>query len=122
MTGINRLWVADITYIRLEEEFLYMAVILDALSRRVIGRSLDDTMAELLTRASLQMALSEREASRGLHGSLSCRPSRRVPDSIGYSTGTIHWLSSLTQMFRKLIGSLRSPCACSFIGAESYFL
>jgi putative transposase len=64
--GINQLWIADITYIRLEEEFIYLAVILDAHSRRVIGWSLDDTMAESLTVAALKMALSEREVPPGL--------------------------------------------------------
>jgi transposase InsO family protein len=66
VTGINQLWIADITYIRLEEEFIYLAVILDAHSRRVIGWSLDDTMAESLTVAALKMALSEREVPVGL--------------------------------------------------------
>lgn len=66
VTGINQLWIADITYIRLEEEFIYLAVVLDAYSRRVIGWSLDDTMAESLTMAALKMALSEREVSPGL--------------------------------------------------------
>jgi transposase InsO family protein len=66
LTGINQLWIADITYIRLEEEFVYLAVILDAFSRRVIGWSLDDTMAESLTLAALQMALREREVRTGL--------------------------------------------------------
>jgi transposase InsO family protein len=66
VTGMNQLWIADITYIRLEEEFIYLAVILDAFSRRVIGWSLDDTMAESLTLAALQMALSEREVGPGL--------------------------------------------------------
>ena len=42
LTGVDQLWVADITYIRLEEEFVYLAVILDAYSRRVIGWHLDD--------------------------------------------------------------------------------
>ena len=41
LTGVDQLWVADITYIRLEEEFVYLAVILDAYSRRVIGWHLD---------------------------------------------------------------------------------
>ncbi len=41
LTGIDQLWVADITYIRLEAEFVYLAVILDAYSRRVIGWALD---------------------------------------------------------------------------------
>jgi putative transposase len=44
LTGINQLWVADITYIRLETEFVYLAVVLDAFSRRVIGWSLDRTL------------------------------------------------------------------------------
>ena len=66
VTGINQLWIADITYIRLEEEFVYLAVILDAHSRRVIGWHLDDTMAETLTLAALRMALAEREVRAGL--------------------------------------------------------
>jgi len=41
VTGINQLWVADITYIRLHREFVYLAVILDAFSRRVVGWALD---------------------------------------------------------------------------------
>ena len=66
VTGLNQLWIADLTYIRLEEEFVYLAVILDAYSRRVIGWNLDDTMAESLTVAALQMALSGREIRPGL--------------------------------------------------------
>jgi putative transposase len=41
LTGIDQLWIADITYIRLELEFIYLAVVLDAFSRRVIGWALD---------------------------------------------------------------------------------
>ncbi len=41
LTGIDQLWRADITYIRLETEFVYLAVVLDAFSRRVIGWALD---------------------------------------------------------------------------------
>jgi putative transposase len=37
LTGLDQLWVADITYIRLQEEFVYLAVIIDAFSRRVVG-------------------------------------------------------------------------------------
>jgi transposase InsO family protein len=66
VTGLNQLWIADITYIRLEEEFVYLAVILDAYSRRVIGWNVDDTMAESLTVAALRMALSSRELRPGL--------------------------------------------------------
>src|SRR4029077_11040456 len=45
LTGINQLWVADITYIRLHREFVYLAVILDSFSRRVVGWELDRTLA-----------------------------------------------------------------------------
>src|SRR5262245_26680657 len=45
LTGINQLWVADITYIRLHREFVYLAVILDGFSRRVVGWELDRTLA-----------------------------------------------------------------------------
>jgi len=47
LTGINQLWVADITYIRLLTEFVYLAVILDRFSRKVIGWVLERTMATL---------------------------------------------------------------------------
>src|SRR5690349_8944615 len=43
LTGLNQLWVADITYIRLRTEFVYLAVILDGFSRKVVGWALDQT-------------------------------------------------------------------------------
>jgi putative transposase len=49
LTGVEQLWVADITYVRLQEEFIFLAVILDAYSRRVIGWALDRTMEDDLT-------------------------------------------------------------------------
>jgi putative transposase len=45
LTAINQLWVADITYIRLKAELVYLAVILDAFSRRVVGWTRDRTLA-----------------------------------------------------------------------------
>jgi putative transposase len=66
LSGVNQLWVADITYIRLETEFVYLAVILDAFSRRVIGWALDATLEADLTLAALQMALEERRPGPGL--------------------------------------------------------
>ena len=60
LTGIDQLWRADITYVRLEVEFVYLAVILDAYSRRVIGWELDGTLEDSLTLAALRMALSRR--------------------------------------------------------------
>jgi putative transposase len=60
LTGLNQLWVADITFIRPRNEFIYLAVVLDAYSRRVIGWDLARTLqAELAVRA-LEMALSQR--------------------------------------------------------------
>jgi transposase InsO family protein len=61
LNGINQLWVADITYIRLRESFLYLAVILDAWSRKVIGWELGDTLEATLAVAALQKALAERK-------------------------------------------------------------
>jgi transposase InsO family protein len=66
LTGIDQLWVADITYIRLEEEFVYLAVILDAHSRRVVGWHLDDGLDDSLTLTALRMALRQRNVTPGL--------------------------------------------------------
>jgi putative transposase len=65
-TGVDQLWVADITYVRLQEEFIFLAVILDAYSRRVIGWALDRTMEDDLTLAALRMALTQRSIRPGL--------------------------------------------------------
>jgi putative transposase len=61
VTGINQLWVADITYIRLRTEFIFLAVVLDAFSRRVIGWSLGRTLEAQLAIAALRMALLARQ-------------------------------------------------------------
>jgi putative transposase len=66
VSGLNQLWVADITYIRLEKEFVYLAVVLDAYSRRVIGWALERTLEDELTLAALGMALRERKPPPGL--------------------------------------------------------
>jgi putative transposase len=66
LTGVDQLWIADITYIRLQEEFIYLAVILDAYSRRVIGWALDRTMEDDLTLTALRMALAQRNVQPGL--------------------------------------------------------
>jgi len=66
LTGVDQLWVADITYIRLREEFIFLAVILDAYSRRVIGWALDRTIEDDLTLAALRMALASRSVRPGL--------------------------------------------------------
>jgi putative transposase len=66
VTDIDQLWVADITYIRLQDEFVFLAVVLDACSRRVIGWALERTLEDELTLAALRMALSQRAIQPGL--------------------------------------------------------
>ena len=66
LTAMDQLWIADITYIRLRDEFVFLAVILDAFSRRVIGWALDRTMEDSLTLEALGMALSRRTIQPGL--------------------------------------------------------
>jgi putative transposase len=65
-TAVNQLWVADITYIRLQTEFIYLAVVLDAFSRRVIGWALGRTLEAELAVTALRMALTERKPQPGL--------------------------------------------------------
>jgi putative transposase len=66
LTRVDQLWVADITYIRLAVEFVYLAVILDAFSRREIGWALDRTLEVSLTLEALRMALRRRRPAPGL--------------------------------------------------------
>ena len=66
LSNINQLWVADITYIRLLREFIYLAVLLDAFSRRCIGWAISRHIDTQLTLAALQMALNTRTIQPGL--------------------------------------------------------
>lgn len=66
LSGMDQLWVADITYIRLKAEFVYLAVILDAFSRKVVGWALDRTLANRLTISALERAIAQRRPRPGL--------------------------------------------------------
>jgi putative transposase len=66
VSGLNQLWVADISYIPLQQGFAYLAVILDAHSRRVIGWALQENLEAGLTLAALRMALRKRGSPAGL--------------------------------------------------------
>jgi len=66
LTGMNQLWIADITYIRLKKEFVYLAVVLDAFSRKVVGWALDRTLAARLPIAALEQAIAQRQPPPGL--------------------------------------------------------
>jgi putative transposase len=64
--AVNQLWAADIAYIRLRTEFVYLAVVLDAFSRRVIGWALGRTLEAELAVSALRMALAQRQPGPGL--------------------------------------------------------
>jgi hypothetical protein len=65
-TAVNQLWAADITYIRLRTEFVYLAVVLDAFSRKVVGWALDRTLTARLPLLALQRAIALRQPAPGL--------------------------------------------------------
>lgn len=66
VTGINQLWVADITYIRLPTEFVFLAVVIDRFSRKAIGWALDRTLAARLPLAALRLAITRRQPPPGV--------------------------------------------------------
>jgi putative transposase len=65
LTGPDQLWVADITYVRLQEEFAYLAVVLDAFTRRVVGWAMANHLRAELAIAALTMALEDRRPPWG---------------------------------------------------------
>jgi len=66
LTGVNQLWVADITYIRLRAEFVYLAVVIDRFSRKAVGWALNRALAARMTVAALQQAIRRRQPPPGL--------------------------------------------------------
>jgi len=63
---LNRVWISDITYIPTREGFLYLAIVLDLASRRVVGWSMQDTLEAELALAALRMAIAQRGPAPGL--------------------------------------------------------
>jgi len=63
-TAVNQLWVADITYIRMSEAFVYLAVVLDGFSRRVVGWALADHLRAELALSALAMAIGNRHVTK----------------------------------------------------------
>jgi putative transposase len=66
LTAPNQLWVADLTYIRLAQEFVYLAVVLDAFSRRVVGWAFNRSLRSTVAVDALQQAMKERKPRPGL--------------------------------------------------------
>lgn len=66
VSAINQLWVADITYIRLSSAFVFLAVVIDRHSRRVVGRAISETIDQELTLAALRQAIESRKPLPGL--------------------------------------------------------
>lgn len=66
LSGVNQLWVADSTYVRLLETFVYLAVILDAYSRRVVGWELGEDLRAELALQALSRALADRAMAPGI--------------------------------------------------------
>jgi putative transposase len=114
-TAINQLWIADITYIRLRTEFVYLAVVLDAFSRRVIGWALGRTLEAELALTALRMALAERKPRPGLvHHS-----DRGVQYASGQYTEMLKQHQASISMSRK--GNPYDNAACeSFIKTLKY--
>jgi putative transposase len=66
LTGVNQLWVADLTYIRLQAEFVFLAVVLDRYSRRVIGWALDRSLSARVALNALREAVARRQPPPGV--------------------------------------------------------
>jgi putative transposase len=97
LTGLDQLWVADITYVHMREEFAYLAIVLDAFSRRVIGWALETHLQASLAIAALSMAL---EARRPAWGSLIHHSDRGVQYACGDYTALLDVHGILPSMSR----------------------
>lgn len=66
ISALNQVWVADITYVALKQGFAYLAAILDAFSRKVIGYAMSKAITKELTLEALQMAIAKRNPKEGV--------------------------------------------------------
>ena len=97
LTGLDQLWVADITYVHLREEFAYLAIVLDAFSRRVVGWALATHLQASLAIAALSMALDTRQP---VWGSLVHHSDRGVQYACGDYTALLDAHGILPSMSR----------------------
>jgi transposase InsO family protein len=66
ITRLNQVWLSDITYIRIRTGFVYLAAILDAYSRKVIGYAVSNTLDTALALQALKMAIAKRKPGPGI--------------------------------------------------------
>ncbi|WP_132080878.1 DDE-type integrase/transposase/recombinase [Sinorhizobium americanum] len=91
LTGVKQLWVADITFLHLAEEFAFLAVVLDAFSRRVVGWALDTHLKASLAIEALEMAITDPPArAREPRASFRSRRSIRVRSLLRTSASSRH--------------------------------
>ena len=67
LTGINQVWCADITYIRILNGFVYLAAIIDIYSRKIVGYAIGKTLSPKLAIAALNMAIATRKTDNLIH-------------------------------------------------------
>jgi putative transposase len=129
---VNQLWRADITYIRLRVEFVYLAVVLDAYSRRVIGWALGRTLEAGLAVSALTMALRQRRPAPGLvhhsdrgvqyasheytdllqqHGAQISMSRKGNPYDKDYASHCTSWVPCATTWFERRRLDSFTPCA-----------
>jgi putative transposase len=110
LTGVDQLWRADINYVRLREEFVFLAVILDAYSRRVIGWALDRTMEDELALAALRMATTDRPR-RSIQGLASSQPRGRAAVKQHRELNKHNTRSLLDRCLSQIRGGENKPCS-----------
>ena len=113
LTGVNPLWVADITYIRLRTEFVYLAIVLDRYSRRAVGWSLERSLTVKLTLTALQQAIERRQPPQGLvhHSDRGVQYSAEEYVQTLEAQGMIASMNRQSNPYDKLTLHTAPPCA-----------
>lgn len=113
----NQKWAADVTYVRTASGWLYLAVVLDLFSRRIVGWAMDATQDEALVERALQMALTTRKPGAGLlhHSDRGCQYTSEAYQSllakqsiqVNMSRKGICWDNAVVERF---FGTLKREC------------
>jgi putative transposase len=115
--GPDQIWVSDITYVATAEGWLYLAVILDLFSRRVVGWKLGDSLATELVETALQNALFLRQPSSGLifHSDRGCQYTSRAVGEKLRALGVLQSMSAQGNCYdnarvEAFFSSLKTEC------------